>query len=215
MYQLQRVLGALKATDSSFRDRLLTKSAWIDLRYLDEIMEEKGNARPIEDYFDGVFSACSFNDPFYKLMYFHHKISLPERMLTKVDRVSMAYSLECRAPFLDHRLVEMMAGVSKDIKMPGFEKKHLLRETVGKTLPKELLRAPKRGFVPPLRSWINEQTVSKFTESSRFKKFGLNYQVFEKFVRLNGEGKRDFGHFLWIVLLLLAHRSDFDEARPH
>lgn len=213
MYQMQRVLGVLKATNSSFRDRLLAKSAWIDLRYLDEIMEEKSNARPIEDYLDEVFSTCTFADPFYKLMYFHHKISLPERMLTKMDRVSMAYSLECRVPFLDHRLVEMMAKVSKDIKMPGFERKHLLRETMGKNLPKELLKAPKKGFVPPLRSWINKETVRKYGESNLLKKFGLSYQAFDKFARLNGEGKRDFGHFLWIVLLLLAHRSDFDEAR--
>jgi len=207
MYQLQRILGVLKATDSSFRDRLLAKSAWIDLCYLDEIMEEKGNARPIEDYLDEVLSACTFDDPFYKLMYFNHKVSLPERMLNKVDRVSMSNSLECRAPFLDHRLVEMMAGVSKDIKMPGFERKHLLRASVGKTLPKEILKAPKKGFVPPLRSWINERTVSKYAESSHLDQLGLSRQALDNFARLNGEGKRDFGHFLWMILLLLRHEN--------
>ncbi|NOU13661.1 MAG: asparagine synthase (glutamine-hydrolyzing) [Methylococcaceae bacterium] len=203
MYQLQRILGVLKATDTSFRDRLLTKSAWIDLCYLDEIMEGKGIARPIEDYLDEVLGACNFNDPFYKLMYFQHKISLPERMLTKVDRVSMAYSIECRAPFLDHRLVEMMAGVSKDIKMPGFERKHLLRNTVGKILPKELLTAPKRGFIPPLRSWINKESISQFADKDNFGKFNLNREALSTFAQLNGEGKRDFGNFLWMVLLLI------------
>lgn len=212
MYQLQRILGALKVTGSSFRDRLLAKSAWIDVQYLDEVMDEKGSARPIEDYLDEVLSACTFEDPFYKLMYFNHKVSLPERMLTKVDRVSMSNSLECRAPFLDHRLVEMMAGVSKKLKMPGLERKRLLKATVGKTLPRELLKAPKKGFVPPMRSWMNEKTVSKCVRNVHFEKYGLRRQVFYEFARLNGDGKHDFGHFLWIVLLLIGHGSESGEA---
>lgn len=203
MYQLQRILGVLKATGSSFRDRLLTKSAWIDLCYLDEVMQERGKVRPVWDYLDDVFRACTFDDPFYKLMYFQHKISLPARMLTKVDRVSMAYSLECRAPFLDHRLVEMMAGVSKDIKMPGFKRKHLLRATVDKILPKELLNAPKRGFIPPLRSWINKETIAGYASNYDILRFNLNHEVLKRFAQLNGDGKRDFGNFLWMVLLLM------------
>jgi len=207
MYQLQRVLGVLKATDRSFQDRLLSKSAWVDLHYFDEIMNEKGIARPIEDYLDEVLSACKFDDPFYKLMYFNHKVSLPERMLTKVDRVSMSSSLECRAPFLDHRLVEMMAGVSKDIKMPGFERKHLLRAVIGKILPKELLKAPKRGFIPPLRSWINKETFTRYADKSSLGQFNLNDEMLARLAKINGEGKRDFGNFLWMVLLLVQSES--------
>lgn len=202
MYQLQRIVGVLKATNYSFPKRLLTKSACIDLCYLEEVFDERGQARPIEDYIDEVFRGCTFNDPFYKLMYWHHKVSLPERMLTKVDRVSMAHSLECRAPFLDSRLVELLSGTSKNIKMPGFQRKHLLRATVGKFLPKEILNAPKKGFIPPLRSWVNEEMIKKCLKNSCLDQFGINSLALEKLSRLNGEGKRDFGHFLWIALLL-------------
>jgi hypothetical protein len=106
----------------------------------------------------------------------------------------------------------MMAGVSKDTKMPRFERKHLLRATVRKAFPKELLKAPKKGFFPPLRSWINIQTVSKYAESNRLKQFGLSSHAFNMFTQLNGEGKRDFGHFLWMILLLLEHSNDSRKA---
>jgi asparagine synthase (glutamine-hydrolysing) len=202
-YRLQRVAGALAAMGLSFRDRLITKSAWADMNFVSEILADCNDARPVADYLDEVFSHCGFEDPFYRLMYFHFRVSLPERMLTKVDRVSMSHSLECRAPFLDHRLVELMAGVSRDVKMPGMQRKYLLRTSVGRVLPREILTAPKRGFVPPLRAWLNENTVAKYTHLAGMARFGLNVDAMLKFARLNGTGRYDLGHFLWILLLLL------------
>ena len=163
--------------------------------------------RPVADYLDEVFRGCTFSNPFYKLMYFHFRVSLPERMLTKVDRVSMSTSLECRAPFLDHRLVELMAGVSQNVKMPGMQRKYLLRETTGKLLPEEILNAPKKGFVPPLRDWLNEDVIGKYADSDGMRRYGLNRDSLMKFARLNGAGKHDLGHFLWIVLLLLEWKG--------
>jgi len=99
--------------------------------------------------------------------------------------------------------------IFKSVKMPGFERKHMLRSTVAKRLPKGLLRAPKKGFVPPLRSWLNEEALAPYSDRSQLAGFGLKYEVFQKYARLNGEGKRDLGHFLWIVLLLLRSDSEF------
>ena len=206
-YQMQRMAGVMKDSGLEFSDRLISKSAWVDLRYLDELFRDRKDARPIADYMDEVFRGCIFDDPFYKLMYFHFRVSLPERMLTKVDRVSMSSSLECRAPFLDHRLVEMLAGVSKEVKMPGLKRKHLLRVTVGRMLPAEILDAPKKGFVPPLRAWLNDDIIGKYADTGVMQGFGISREVLMRFARQNGEGKRDFGHFLWIVLLLLRWRA--------
>lgn len=204
MYQLQRLGGVLRAADLSFRQRLISKSAWVDLATLAEVFQQRSGARPIEDYLDEALAGCGFRDPFYQLMYFQHKVSLPERMLTKVDRVSMAHSLECRAPFLDHRLVEMLAGVSKEVKMPGSNRKRLLKDSIAKILPPALLQAPKRGFTPPLRSWINRETFSRLTEQHDFREFNLHRQNLIDLAGSNGEGKRDAGNFLWMILLLLS-----------
>jgi len=212
-YQLQRLSGVLKATGFSFQDRLMVKSAWADMTFLDEILQDRKNIRPVADYLDEVFRTCTFTDPFYKLMYFHFRILLPERMLTKVDRVSMSSSLECRAPFLDHRLVELMAGVSRDVKMPGLQRKYLLRASTGKLLPKEILNAPKKGFVPPLRAWLNEDMIGKYTDADDMHRYGLNSEALMRFARLNGAGKHDLGHFLWIVLLLLQWKGDAAGAK--
>lgn len=204
MYQLQRIGGVLQAAGMTFRERLISKSAWVDIDTLNAVFQERASARPIEDYLDEVFAGCRFSDPFYLLMYFQYKVSLPERMLTKVDRVSMANSLECRAPFLDHRLVELLAGVSKDVKMPGANRKHLLKESVGKILPKELLQAPKRGFTPPLRNWITEARFAQLTSAIDFTRFNLNPEKLTALAKANGEGRRDAGNFLWMILLLLS-----------
>lgn len=209
-YQMQRMADVLRSGGLGFSERLISKSAWIELRYLAEVLQDRKGARPVADYMDEVFRSCSFSDPFYKLMYFHFRVSLPERMLTKVDRVSMSNSLECRAPFLDHRLVELLAGVSKQVKMPGMQRKHLLRTTVGRLLPDEILGAPKKGFVPPLRAWLNEHSVSNHADPGAMSRYGLNSEVLLRLARENGAGKRDFGHFLWIVLLLLEWRSGTD-----
>lgn len=212
-YRLQRLEGALSASGLPFQERLLSKSAWADLSFVDEILQDRKNVRPVADYLDEVFRGCSFENPFYKLMYFNFRVSLPERMLTKVDRVSMSSSLECRAPFLDHRLVELMAGVAENVKMPGIQRKYLLRATVGKLLPKEILKAPKKGFVPPLRSWLNEDVVGRYSDAEKMHRFGLNRNSLMKFARLNAAGRYDLGHFLWIVLLLLEWKGSTAEEQ--
>ena len=119
----------------------------------------------------------------------------------------MSSSLECRAPFLDHRLVELTAGVARDVKMPGMQRKYLLRATTGKLLPKEILNAPKKGFVPPLRAWLNEDVVERYSGAENMRRFGLDREALMKFARLNGAGRHDLGHFLWIILLLLEWKG--------
>ncbi len=91
-------------------------------------------------------------------MYLNFKHDLPNDYLVKVDRMSMANSLETRVPFLDHRLVEFMVQVDKKVKMQGWERKSILRNTIGKKLPPNVLAAPKKGFGIPLREWFKEDS---------------------------------------------------------
>jgi asparagine synthase (glutamine-hydrolysing) len=156
----------------------------------------------LEDYFDAALAKCPFADGFYRQMYFNLKVSLPEDMLAKVDRMSMAHSLEARVPFLDHRLVELTYQVHKDVKMPGLRRKDLLRRTVGRHLPPSVLRAPKTSFMVPLREWFKQDDFNERLNSLKRSDFGLNNSVISNIVEANRDGRNDYGDFIWRLFVL-------------
>jgi len=88
------------------------------------------------------------------MTYVDLKLRLPEHLLMRVDKMTMAVGLEARVPFLDHKLVELMISVSDDPKLRGGEAKHLLKRGVRDLLPKEILSRKKQGFGMPLADWF-------------------------------------------------------------
>ncbi|MDI6752071.1 MAG: asparagine synthase (glutamine-hydrolyzing) [bacterium] len=82
---------------------------------------------------------------------------LPFDLMVKVDIASMAHSLECRSPFLDHKLVEFAASIPSNLKLKGGETKHILKKALAKILPKEILNRGKMGFGVPLSFWFREE----------------------------------------------------------
>jgi asparagine synthase (glutamine-hydrolysing) len=82
--------------------------------------------------------------------------SLPDDLLALTDRMTMAASIECRAPFMDQELVELAAGMPATLKVRGFTMKYLLKKAVQPWLPKEILTRKKRGFGAPMGSWIRK-----------------------------------------------------------
>ena len=145
---------------------------------------------------------CTYKDPFYQLMFLNFKLTLPEAMLVKVDRRSMAYSLETRAPFLDYRLIDYMATVHKDIKMKKMERKSVLRATIGKKLPEAILTAPKKGFGVPLREWFKEDHFSDRLNSLENSLPFLNKSILEEIVLANKKSEGDYGSFIWMLFVL-------------
>jgi len=135
-------------------------------------------------------------------MYFNLTVSLPDDMLTKVDRMTMAASLEARVPFLDYRLVELMTGVHKDVKLPGLERKAVLRRTVGRRLPAPLLRASKRGFVVPLRAWFRGGDFTAGLGAGVLPRHGLSGEAISRLVARHRSGEQDYGNLLWMLLVL-------------
>ena len=135
-------------------------------------------------------------------MYFNLKVSLPEDMLTKVDRMSMAHSLEARVPFLDHRLVELTYQVDKSIKLPWLKRKNLLKRTIGRYLPESLLKAPKSSFMVPLREWFKQDDFNERLESLRKCDFGLDRSVIGEITEANRNGRNDYGDFIWRLFVL-------------
>jgi asparagine synthase (glutamine-hydrolysing) len=97
-----------------------------------------------------------FPDHLAELLYTDFTMYLQDDLLTKVDRATMLASLEARAPFLDHRLAEFVAGLPSNLKLRGITGKAILREAVGRRLPREILVRRKRGFNIPFSRWVLE-----------------------------------------------------------
>lgn len=104
---------------------------------------------------------CHYLD---QMSYVDFKTWLPDDILVKVDRASMAHSLEVRAPFLDHRIVEFAASLPVDLKLKGFRGKWLLKQSQATRLPKSILYRKKLGFNAPVSSWITDE-LSDFFDS--------------------------------------------------
>lgn len=155
----------------------------------------------IEDYYDELMNNIPYQDDFYKLMYLNFKHDLPDDYLVKVDRMSMANSLETRTPFLDYRLIDFMVRVDKSVKHQGWERKSVLRKTIGKSLPQSLHKAPKRGFGVPLREWFKSDTNMQDIQLKKISSI-CNEKVIRNIVNENVIGKRDNGNFIWSILML-------------
>ena len=94
---------------------------------------------------------------------------LPDDILVKVDRAAMAASLETRVPFLDHRVVELAAGLNKKVLMPSMRTtKPILRELAKKYLPDPIINAPKRGFEMPIVKLMNNDLYDLSRAEKKF-----------------------------------------------
>lgn len=102
---------------------------------------------------------CHYLD---RAMYVDIKTWLADDILVKVDRASMAHSLEARAPFLDHRLVEFAAALPVDLKLRGFTKKYILRRSQARYLPPTTIRRRKEGFNAPIAHWLASPALEPF-----------------------------------------------------
>lgn len=202
-YKLNRLKRILEYSTLPFESRLMIKSSWCPPQYIKQLVRGAGEQMSLKDFVSDFFNRYKAHDPFYKLMQFHLKVQLPDDFLVKVDRMSMAYSLETRVPFLDHRLVEFMISASKKVKMNGFERKSVLRNSIGRQLPKSLLRASKKGFTPPMREWFKSPSFDEQLASLSSNGF-LDAVTVRKIVNENRDGKADWGNLIWILIVLNA-----------
>jgi asparagine synthase (glutamine-hydrolysing) len=99
-------------------------------------------------------SRCGSEDPLSQVQYADFKTYLPGDILTKVDRASMASSLEVRVPLLDHTLVEWAARLPSGLKLHGREGKYIFKAALEPYVSKEILYRPKQGFAVPLATWF-------------------------------------------------------------
>jgi asparagine synthase (glutamine-hydrolysing) len=108
----------------------------------------------IADYAAAFFEQCNSASYLEKIMNVDMRLWLPDDLLTKVDRATMAYSLEARVPYLDHRFIEFVAKLDPSLKQHGKTTKYLLKKLAEKYLPNDIIYRSKQGFVMPLSQWL-------------------------------------------------------------
>lgn len=133
---------------------------------------------------------------------------LPDDILVKVDRASMAASLELRVPLLDHRVVELAWKIPEAMKTNGTDGKIILRKILSDYMPSQLFERPKKGFGIPLSDWMRgplSTWIEDLISPSMVKKHGiLNPDIVWKIWQEHRSGRQDWGYWLWDLVSLQA-----------
>ena len=148
---------------------------------------------------------CTAVETVNQLLYWDTKLYLEGDVLQKVDRASMACSLEVRVPLLNHVLVEWATRLPHDLKLHGFTTKYLLRKALRQMLPKEITRRPKKGFNMPVARWLLgplrelvEETLSerRLREGGFFRPGAVRLLLDEHYAH-----RRDNRKLIWTLLV--------------
>ncbi|MCP5195976.1 MAG: amidotransferase 1, exosortase A system-associated [Gammaproteobacteria bacterium] len=154
------------------------------------------------------------DDPLALIQYLDLKTYLVGDINTKVDRASMAHSLEVREPLMDHPLVEWLAGLPSSLKIGAGESKYLLKKSMEPHLPHEIMYRPKMGFAVPLMRWFRgplKQRVRDSLTGERLLSTGLfNADYLRHLVEAHESGQRDYSAPIWTVLMFEAFLRQID-----
>jgi len=169
------------------------------------------------DTFARHFTRVSGLDPLSQLLYVDLKTWLPNDILVKVDRMSMAVSLEVRAPFLDHRMIALAATVPSDLKYRGRVSKYLVKRYLEGRVPQSVIYRRKQGFEIPVREWLRgdlREMASDLLLTSRSLERGyLQPASIGRLWEEHQRGARNHSAKLWALMMLeLWHRTFLDQA---
>jgi asparagine synthase (glutamine-hydrolysing) len=191
--------GAAVVFDETMKTRLLSPrmreryAALTSFDVVREDLERIGRERPSSDFLA-------------RMTYLELKLRLPELLLMRVDKITMATSVEARVPFLDHRLVEYASGVARTLKVEGTSGKHVLKRALEEVLPRDVLYRRKRGFGAPVTSWFRGETGRELGDllmnSTIRRRDFFDYQFVARLLDEHQRGARDWGFHLWALLNL-------------
>ncbi|MCF6353711.1 MAG: amidotransferase 1, exosortase A system-associated [Candidatus Polarisedimenticolaceae bacterium] len=149
--------------------------------------------------------------PLSLVQYLDMKTYLVGDILTKVDRASMAHSLEVRVPLLDHKLVEWISSLPPNLKLKGREGKYIFKKGLEPLLPNSILYRPKMGFAVPLAGWFRgslKQQVRDVLLGSEIMDTGIfNKKYLEHLIDQHQSGLRDYSAPIWTLLMFAAFQK--------
>jgi asparagine synthase (glutamine-hydrolysing) len=163
--------------------------------------------------FASVFGRLGDFDPMNGELYLDLKTYLADDILVKVDRMSMAPSLEARVPLLDHKLVEFVFSLPGDLKVRGLETKWLFKKTMERLLPAETIYRKKEGFSIPIKHWLREDLrdmVRTYLDEKRLGEEGLfNPPPVQAMIKAHMDGRENYSHQLWSLLVFEIWKDNY------
>ena len=163
-------------------------------------------ASPVYGAVTEPYRRCPSPDALQRAEYADLKVYLPNDPLVKVDRMSMAHSLEVRCPLLDRRVVELAFRIPASRKQRGTQGKALLRDLARRRLPGALWQLPKRGFTAPIGEWIAGPYARMFREevlgSDASIDGSLDRQELGRKFEAHISSRSDHGYALWAIWVL-------------
>lgn len=205
---LKRAADSLAGADEAYREKLAMPGIAAVAPYLAPELRHSITLQSPYDLVDQALQEAaleSIRHPLEPFVAAGLRLSLPGDMLVKVDRTSMANSLEVRVPLLDHKLAEFVLSIPIEERFRRWRLKALLRDTMADVLPREIVTAPKRGFTVPLTAWFREGLLGFASEVllDRGARNGglLDYSAVEKLVRRPATSL-ETGTVVWSLMML-------------
>lgn len=173
----------------------------------------------VRPYQETIASARPHSDFAARMTYLELKLRLPELLLMRVDKITMATSVEARVPFLDHHLIEYAMGLPRNLKVKGTSGKHILKRALESVLPADVLYKPKRGFGAPTREWFRgpegESLVQQLLNSSIRERNFFDYSFIQRLADEHTREVRDWSANLWCLLNLSLWYDHWIAGKPN
>jgi asparagine synthase (glutamine-hydrolysing) len=146
-------------------------------------------------------------------LYLDLKTYLADDIMVKVDRMSMATSLEAREPLLDHKLIEFVFGLEGRLKLHGLTTKWIFKKTMERLLPAENIYRPKEGFSIPVKHWLRKELRELMLDhlsERRIREAGFfNPEPVQKMIAAHLDGRKNFSHQLWALLVFEIWKESY------
>jgi asparagine synthase (glutamine-hydrolysing) len=208
---IERALQRWKEIGLDAKQRYLNRNRIFSKEEVKRLLKKQGDTDT--DLLMGPFWPEG-KDALASRLLFDIKTLLPEDMMTKVDRVSMAVSLEARSPFVDYRVAEFAAGLPSKYKLRGTQLKHFLKYSFSEILPHHILHRKKQGFATPLDKWLRmdlKKLVNDTLSPNKLKKYDFLCQdTIQLWVWEHYAEKKNNGHKLFMIMVLILWMQKYE-----
>ncbi len=198
--------------DGVHKDKQYREAHWLGAFSLDDLQTLVSGDRGISTSYKELYSEdikyyqeSDAQNDLDRLSYYYLKTFMTDQILVKVDRASMASSLEVRAPFLDVQVMDFVTSIPHKYKLKGLNTKYILKKILAQKLPKEIVKRPKRGFAIPVAQWLKGELktllLDQFSEDKVKREGYFNYSYIHRLMTDHFEGRQDHRKKLWTLLM--------------
>jgi asparagine synthase (glutamine-hydrolysing) len=184
---------------------------------LSEDLKDSLRGHDVDSVFGQHLACTDASAPLNRMLYVDTKLWLPDLLLARGDKMSMAVSLEARVPLLDHKLVEFAATLPENLKVKGLVRKYLLKKVSRRWLPSEIIDRKKQGFPMPSSLWLRKEArsfVRDVLSPSALRRRGLFDPIFVgKLIEQHESGFADYGALLWGLMSVELWQNVFMDSR--